>query len=682
MDDQYLDAFIRESEEEITKLNNSLLALESDPGDREAMDQIFRTAHTLKGNFGAMGFEDAADLAHAMEDLLDGMREGDMEVTPEVMDLIFAGVDGIEAIVGEIEEHGESSRDTSATVDQLRTVLEEGSTGEGAAGTAEQESDDGPSDDHDDVDIDADDVGELVVHAVIDLGDSNMPGVDAMFAMEAVEEVFGILATAPERAAIEDGEYEDGFGLYLDADDLGRVDTELDAVGKIESATVADVTDEVLDTGDTAAVAADDDEEHSVDEIKSVRVDVDQLDDLHGLVEQLVTSRIKLRRAVEQENLDSASETLDELDKFTANLQNTVMDMRLIPLKKVVGKFPRMVRDLSRELDKEVAFEIEGEEIELDRTILTEISDPLMHIIRNALDHGIEPPEERVETGKPREGQVTLRASRERDHVVIQVQDDGAGLDVERIKRTAIENEVRSPEELETMDDSAIYDLVFHPGFSTAEKVTDTSGRGVGMDVVHDTVTQLDGSVDVDSTPGQGTTVSLRLPVTMAIVTVLFVQVGEEEYGIPIKNVDEITGADEVKRINGRDVIKHNDEIYPVVDLAERFDVPGRTAATDGGSAADSGVATAEDGGASTDDGATAAHDPGGSALATDDRGGMLVRIRESERQIAIRCDSVNAQEEVVVKPLEGILSGTAGLSGTAVLGDGNIVHILDVVTL
>ena len=222
MDDQYLDAFIRESEEEITKLNNSLLALESDPGDREAMDQIFRTAHTLKGNFGAMGFEDAADLAHAMEDLLDEMREGNMEVTPEVMDLIFAGVDGIEAIVGEIEEHGESSQDTSATVDQLRAVLEEGSTGEGAAGTAEQESDNGPSDDHDDVDIDASDVGELVVHAAVDIGDSTMPGIDAMFAMEAVEEVFEFLATAPERAAIEDGEYEDGFSLYLDADDLGR----------------------------------------------------------------------------------------------------------------------------------------------------------------------------------------------------------------------------------------------------------------------------------------------------------------------------------------------------------------------------------------------------------------------------------------------------------------------------
>jgi len=671
MDDQYLDAFIRESQEEITKLNNSLLALESDPGDREAMDQIFRTAHTLKGNFGAMGFEEASDLAHAMEDLLDEMREGTMEVTPEVMDLIFAGVDGIEAIVGEIEEHGESSRETGELVGQLRALLEEGSTGEGAAAMADEESDDGSAGSHDDVSIGADAVDELVVHTAVDIGESDMPGVDAMFAIEAVEEVFEILATAPDRAAIEDGDYEDEFSLYLDADDLGRVDTELDAVGKIASATVEDVTDEVLGGGTdgATAMAAPDDDEHAVDEIKSVRVDVDQLDDLHGLVEQLVTSRIKLRRAVEQENLDSAGETLNELDKFTANLQNTVMDMRLIPLKKVVGKFPRMVRDLSRELDKEVNFAVEGEEIELDRTILTEISDPLMHIIRNALDHGIEPPAERVEKGKPREGQVTLRASRERDHVIIQVQDDGAGLDVERIKQTAIENEVRSPEELEAMDDSGIYNLVFHPGFSTAQEVTDTSGRGVGMDVVHDTVTQLDGSVDVDSTPGQGTTVSLRLPVTMAIVKVLFVQVGEEEYGIPIKNVDEITGADEVKRINGRDVIKHNGEIYPVVDLGERFDVPGRAAATDGGAAADDSATTADDAG-------------GGGGSITDDRGGMLVRIRESERQIAIRCDSVNAQEEVVVKPLEGILSGTAGLSGTAVLGDGNIVHILDVVTL
>jgi len=654
MDDQYLDAFIRESEEEITKLNNSLLDLESDPSDQAAMDQIFRTAHTLKGNFGAMGFEEAANLAHAMEDLLDEMRDGKMAVTADVMDLVFAGVDQIEVIVGEIEEHGEPSTDTSEIVAQLREVLEDGvEVAEELAGEEGTQSS-GNSDsgalgsdvDTSAVDIDPDAVEEKVVHVEVDIGDSDMAGVDAMFAMEAVEEIFDILDSTPDRADIEDGEYDETFGLFIAADDLGRVDAELESIGKIENAAATDVTDAVVATEQPADVA---DDEHSVDEIKSVRVDVDQLDDLHGLVEQLVTSRIKLRRAVEQENMDSAEETLNELDKITANLQNTVMDMRLIPLKKVVGKFPRMVRDLSRELGKEVEFEIEGEDIELDRTILTEISDPLMHIIRNSLDHGVEPPDEREELGKPREGQVQLRASRERDHVIIQVIDDGAGLDVDAIKQKAIEKDVRSPEELETMDSSAIYDLVFHPGFSTADEVTDTSGRGVGMDVVHDTVTQLDGSVSVDSTPGEGTTVSLRLPVTMAIVKVLFVQVGGEEYGIPIKNVDEITRTDEIRHVNGREVIKHNDEIYPIVDLGKAFDVPGRAAATDGGNV---------------------------------DAGGMLVRIRESERQIALRCDSVNAQEEVVVKPLEGILSGTPGLSGTAVLGDGNIVHILDVVTL
>ena len=662
MDDQYLDAFIRESEEAITELNNSLLELESDPSNTEAMDSIFRTAHTLKGNFGAMGFDNAADLAHAMEDLLDEMRQGEMEVTPDLMDLVFAGVDQIEVIVGEIEEHGESGTETDEMVEELRAVLEEGAA---AAGDTET-TDDGSSDSDEslttdagasDADIDGDAVDERVLQAEISVGESDMLGVDSMLAVESIEGRFDILDSSPSRADIEDGEFEDTFVLYLDGPDAATVDAELGTTGKVDSFDVTDVTDELVSDTGTDSDAADDseagsdsgsdpdpgaEEEHSVDEIKSVRVDVDQLDDLHGLVEQLVTSRIKLRRGVEKDDLDSTGETLNELDKITANLQNTVMDMRLIPLKKVVGKFPRLVRDLARELDKDIEFEIEGEDIELDRTILTEISDPLMHILRNSVDHGIESPEEREQVGKSRTGHITLRASRERDHVIIEVEDDGAGLDVDGIREKAIEKGVRSPEELDAMDDSAVYDLVFHPGFSTADEVTDTSGRGVGMDVVHDTVSQLDGSVSVDSEPGEGTTVSLRLPVTMAIVKVLFVKVGGEEYGVPIKNVDEITGTEEAKQVNGQEVIKHNDEIYPVIHLDDTFDIEGETANGDG----------------------------------------MLVRIRESERQVALHCDSVNSQEEVVVKPLEGILSGTPGLSGTAVLGDGNIVHILDVVTL
>ncbi|ELZ25747.1 chemotaxis protein CheA [Halosimplex carlsbadense 2-9-1] len=727
MDDQYLDAFIRESEEAITDLNNSLLDLEADPDDQAAMDQIFRTAHTLKGNFGAMGFEDASDLAHAIEDLLDAMRQDEMAVTPERMDLIFAGVDTIEVIVREIESEGESTTDTAETVAQLRAVLEEsdfdsesgGAPDPAALGSSDSavDGDDGAAADGDDAppvenfDVSADDAEGRVVRADVSVGEGDMLGVDAMLALDRITATFDLLDADPGREAVESGEFEDTFALALDAPDADAAAAELDAIGAVEDADVVDVTDALAgaddggadesDAGDadgagdgggpdpagdaTPAAAGDDDGAH-VDEIKSVRVDVDQLDDLHGLVEQLVTSRIKLRRAVETDDLAGASENLNELDKITANLQNTVMDMRLIPLKKVVGKFPRMVRDLSRELDKDVEFTIEGEDIELDRTILTEISDPLMHIIRNALDHGIEAPAEREAAGKDPTGQVELRASRERDHVIIEVEDDGAGLDVEGIERKAIEKGVRSSDEIEAMSDSAIYDLVFHPGFSTADEVTDTSGRGVGMDVVHDTVTQLDGSVSVDSEPGEGTTVSLRLPVTMAIVKVLFVEVGDEEYGVPLKNVDEITRTSAVKQINGNDVIKHNDDIYPVVDLAERFDVPGthaaadaegaETAATDGGEPADGDAAGAVASAGS--DGATGAVDAAG---AGGDEG-MLVRIRESERQVALRCDQVNSQEEVVVKPLEGILSGTPGLSGTAVLGDGNIVHILDVVTL
>ncbi len=646
MSDRYLDAFVEESKEEIRTLNNSLLALESDPDDEEAMDQIFRTAHTLKGNFAAMGFDAASELAHAIEDLLDAMHADELAVTPAVMDLVFAGVDRIETIVGEIEADGQADSETESLVAELRGVLE----GESPVQGDEETDPDSQSGQ-----------GSSGVRASVSVGDGEMLGVDALLALEAIEESLSIRETSPDRPAIEDGEFDDEFAVVFPPNDPEEIEAELAAIGQIE-----EVRAEAIETGaekdatdgsggsggsDGSGGSEESDAEATeTEEISSVRVDVDRLDDLHGLVEQLVTSRIKLRRAVESEALDAAEDSLDELDKVSSNLQNTVMDMRLVPLRRVVGKFPRMVRDLSRELDKRVEFTIEGEGVELDRTILTEISDPLLHLLRNAVDHGIEPPEERERAGKPPVGQLELRARRERDHVVVEVADDGAGLDPEAIREQAIEQGIRSPEELEATDDSAVYDLVFHPGFSTAEEVTDTSGRGVGMDVVSETVTRLDGSVDVRSTPGEGTTVSLRLPVTMAIVKVLFVRVGEEEYGVPIKNVDEITTAAATERVDGQAVVRHDDDLYPVVDLAEAFDIP--EASADGGTRA-----------------ADAAEE-------------MLVRIRASERQVALRCDAVETQEEVVVKPLEGMLSGTPGLSGTAVLGDGNIVHIVDVATL
>ena len=709
--DDYIKDFIRESEENITELNNSLLQLEDDPDDEEAMDSIFRTAHTLKGNFAAMGFQDASDLAHAIEDLLDEIRQGKRDVTPEVMDFVFAGIDQIEAILGEIEEHGEEKTDPSATIAEIRAALDDGQTAE----SADDGDDDAGSDDRtaaalaaldDSVDLVG---GDEVFHAHVDVGDSEMKGVDGMFVLNEVTDELDLLGAVPPVEAVNEGEYDDGFDLFVAAASADVVSELLDGVGKVSAATVTAVTDEmaagvaagpdgettaagvdaadatvegdgideaVEATDDVAAVTddeddvgeaasatdasadeppsasdadgtadasdADDEATPQVDEIQSVRVDVDQLDDLHGLVEQLVTSRIKLRRSVEQEEFDSATDNLDELDKITSSLQDTVMDMRLVPLKKVVSKFPRLVRDLARDQEKEIDFEMQGQDIELDRTILNEISDPLMHLLRNAVDHGIEPPEEREASGKSREGKVLLRASRSRDRVTIEVKDDGGGMEADDLRRKAVSEGIMSREAADALSDGEAYELIFHAGFSTNDEVTDVSGRGVGMDVVSNTITRLDGDISVQSEVGEGTTVSLSLPVTVAIVKVLFVESGDEEYGIPIKNVDEIRRMGEVQNVEGEEVITHDDTVYPLIRLGEALNVPSETKNGDG----------------------------------------MLVRVKESERQVAIHCDAVSRQEEVVVKPFEGILSGIPGLSGAAVLGEGDVVTILDVESL
>ncbi|UPV74398.1 chemotaxis protein CheA [Halorussus limi] len=737
--EDYIQDFIRESEENVTELNNSLLELEDDPGDEAAMDSIFRTAHTLKGNFGAMGFQDASDLAHAIEDLLDEIRQGRMEVTPEVMDLVFEGVDEIDHALDQIEADGESNIDPDHIIADIRSVIDGDGGEDGDAATDDAADETGaaladvPVERLDDPSALSNPGGE-VFHVDVDMGDPEMKGVDGMFALEGLSENLDLLGTVPDVDAVNDGEYGDGFDAFVSADGASEVESVVASVGKIsggtvtpldpaeidatsagggsdESGSAADESEEAADEPSDAARASDsgdapdesaeaevdasasasesdadaaessdssedgftdadvvetadsdadgdgsDDPDDSasgsessdestageIEEIQSVRVDVDQLDDLHGQVEQLVTSRIKLRRSVEQAQLDSATDHLDELDKITSSLQDTVMDMRLVPLKKVVNKFPRLVRDLAREQEKEVDFRMEGTDIELDRTILDEISDPLMHLLRNAVDHGIEPPEEREAAGKSREGTIRLRGFRERDRVTIEVEDDGQGIDPEGIRRKAVEKGIMSREEVDELGEEEAQKLVFHAGFSTNDEVTDVSGRGVGMDVVQDTVSRLDGEIRVDSTPGEGTTISLSLPVTVAIVKVLFVQSGEEEYGVPIKNVDEIRRMEDVQTVEGEEVVTHDDTVYPLVRLGDALDVPGETKNGDG----------------------------------------MLVRVKESERQVAIHCDAVSRQEEVVVKPFEGILSGIPGLSGAAVLGEGDVVTILDVETL
>ena len=752
MSDAHVRAFVRESEEGITELNNSLLALESDPDDDEAMDAIFRTAHTLKGNAAAMGFGGFSGLAHAMEDLLDEVRGGDMRVSGALMDRLFEAVDLLDAMLGDIDETGDSEIDPTGVEADLRTLAEEGeverseTSNRAGSETTREEGEDPPSGSTDrtedgtaaaaDAGIDhgldtGDDEG--VYRARTTLGDTEMPGIDAMFVLEAVEDGFGALAADPERDAVEEGEFDDSFDLYVPAESAAAVEAGLEAVSQVESATVdavdpapgddgddaeADGADGAADGAETAAddageadaadgenaddgdgesdnAVSDDDAgseggSSTSDSISSVRVDVEQLDDLYGLVEQLVTSRIKLRREMEEADIDS--DNLDELDKISTGLQDTVMDMRLIPLSAVVDTFPRLVRDLARDQSKEVEFDIEGRDIELDRTILTEIRDPLVHILRNAVDHGIESPDEREAAGKPRSGSIELAAKRERDHVTIVVEDDGGGIEADALREKAVEEGVKAPGEVEAMSDAEARELVFHPGFSTNEEVTDVSGRGVGMDVVRTTVRDLDGSVSLDSTPGEGTRFEIKLPVTVAIVRVMFIEVGGVEYGVPIKNIAEVSRADGIDVANGGEVVRHDGDIYPVIRLGEAFGSAGAGGGPDGALADGGGEGERSEpsmraaNGASRERGGEGEASPDiaieGHEAGRDGDDGMLLRINEETRPVALHCDDVLHQEEVVVKPLEGILSGTPGLSGTAVLGDGDVVSILDVETL
>ena len=739
--DSHRAAFVAEAEDGITDLNNALLALEADPGDDEAMDDVFRVAHTLKGNAAAMGYEDVSEFGHALEDLLDAVRQGDREVSPELMDLLFEGVDAVEAMIAEIADAGEVSTDPSDLESRLREMEAHGTAGDDGNDEVDAEADevDAGSDETDDAEADSDgvsvpeppaaaaDLPEPVAYADVTVGETQMPGVDAALVVQALNEQFDGHATDPAADALEDGAYGERFDAFVGGADPDVVAEGLRALTQVESVTAVAV-DGASAGGFEAAAAdppasgspdeeAEDDEGNEIDrsdspdgdadatgspdetgsgsdgdgsspgasgsnsgdEIKSIRVDVDQVDELYSLVEQLVTSRIKLRR--ELQGTDADSDALDQLDKLASSLQDTAMDMRLIPFSQVSDSFPRLVRDVARDLDKRIDFEIEGDDVELDRTILTEMRDPLVHVLRNAVDHGIESPEEREAAGKDPTGHVSLTAERERDHVIIEVSDDGGGLDPDQLREKAVDEDVKSREAVEAMEDDEVYDLVFHPGFSTAEEVTDVSGRGVGMDVVRTTARDLDGSVSIESEPGEGSTVRFRLPVTVAIVKVMFVDVGGTEYGIPIKSIAEVARADDVEEVHGDEVVRHEDDLYPVVRLNERLgeidptaaERPTETPAADGGVAADE---PGDDGFVPAD---PAAPDGSGEGPSDD---GMLVRIREETRKVALHCDAVLDQEEVVVKPLDGPLSGTPGLSGTAVLGDGDVVAVLDVVSL
>ncbi len=473
-------------------------------------------------------------------------------------------------------------------------------------------------------------------------------GYSERLADAGVEDVADLVRADPETLSAETDIGEARIAEWIDRAPV----TAADLPGAAASA-------EPEPTPDVDATEAETDRAAS-EAIQSIRVDVDQVDRLLNLVEELVTSRARMRRALggDETEMDrqALSEELDELDVVGTEMQDVVMDMRLVPVRTVTQRLPRVVRDVARDQGKQVDFEIEGEDVEVDRSILSRMDDPLIHMVRNAVDHGIESPEERTAAGKPETGQVTLRAYRSRDTVYVEVEDDGRGLDPDSLREAAVEKGLYTAEEADRVSDQSARELVFQPGFSTTEEVTDVSGRGVGMDVVASTVEDLDGDVEIESEVGEGTTVRLALPVSVAISEVLFMQVGDEEYGVPIRVVDEIEGMSAAQVATdggvadgGATVRTDAGEERELIDLGEEMDAAGRT--------------------------------PDRSMGGPEERG-MLVTIEDDVRRAAIHCDQVRGQQEVVVKPFEGFMADIPGLSGAAILGEGAVVNILDVETL
>ncbi|WP_440769725.1 Hpt domain-containing protein [Natronorubrum sp. DTA28] len=474
-------------------------------------------------------------------------------------------------------------------------------------------------------------------------------GDDTAFADADDGDAFGDVSATPDDETF--GIDDDGFDATTSSSSESETtaasfdDAAAETGGDADEDVVRRIDEPTLEVPDISIPETDErpDADQQTDEIQSVRVDVEQIDSLLTLVEGLVTSRVRLRHAVTESEDTGALETeLDDLEDLTTELQETVMDVRLVPLQTVTNRLPRVVRDIARDQDKEVAFEISGEDVELDRSILDRIGDPLIHLVRNAVDHGIEPPEEREAAEKPRDGAVEVHADRSRDRVTITVEDDGSGLDPDRLRSEAVEAEILTEDEAADLPDQAAYELIFHPGLSTADEVTDVSGRGVGMDVVKRTIEDLEGTVAIDSEAGEGTTVTMTLPVSVAIDDILFVECGGEEFGVPTKTVLDIEPADRLETVDGEPVLADGTDEYPVVRLDETLETPRAGANGDG----------------------------------------MLVRIRNDVRPVALHCDHVHGQQEVVVKPFEGFMSDIPGLSGATVRGRGEVVNILDVTTL
>ena len=698
---QYLEIFLDETKEHLQNLNTRILELETDPENADTINEIFRAAHSLKGMAGTMGYKRMQNLTHDMENVFSEVRNGTIKVKPEMIDVLFQCLDALEEYTDNIQSSAdEGTNDNEPLIKMLNDILNGGGAEDApakeeapaAAAAPAEKAPEGCK--WDSVHLDSSQIsvlreaqaqGKKVYGLNVLVQESCiLKAARAFLVFKAVEELAEIIVSEPSAQDVEDEKFDRDFTLIVLSDaELDAVIKAAENVSEIEKVTGALMTlenrkTEEEEAEETAAKeAAAPASEPAKAETKpaaapaakpappapkpaeekkqtpskpvvnrTVRVDIEKLDALMNLVSELIIAKNSLVSASSQEqeastNNNSFNEQIEYLESVTTNLHESVMKVRMVPIESVVNKFPRMIRDLSKKLDKKMELYMTGEETELDRTVVDEIGDPLMHLLRNSADHGLESAEVRAQRGKPAVGSIFLDAYQDGNNVVIEVRDDGNGIDVEAVRNKAIERGTITPEQAANMTDKEVIDLLFLPSFSTAKQVTDVSGRGVGLDVVKSKIESLSGEVEVKSKLGEGSTWTIRLPLTLAIIQALMVVVGEEKYAISlgsIQTLEDIPPSD-IKLVQNKEVIHLRGTVIPLIRLNEVLDVESKRSPEDNL---------------------------------------IVVIVKKGDKLAGLVIDELIGQQEIVIKTLGKYIKQCKFISGATILGDGEIALILD----
>ncbi|MGY3713900.1 chemotaxis protein CheA [Sutcliffiella cohnii] len=666
---QYLDIFIEESKEHLQSINDQLLLLEKSPESLEIVNEIFRSAHTLKGMSATMGFEDLASLTHHMENVLDGIRNEKIAPSSTLLDVVFSSVEYLEEMVTSIASGGDGKKDVTEIVTLLNQIV----SGE-VVEVSNDNKKNSTSTNYDSYELtileQSEEQGYFPYEVTVTLRDDCMLKAARVFMVfEVVEKLGEVIKSDPPVEVLEEESFDNSFTITIVSKDseesiqqrifkvseVEKVEIQVINVKQLQAkekdsshVAVEEISQAITEVAVTD-VAVNEEKKSITKKVasnKTIRVNIDRLDVLMNLFEELVIDRGRLEQISKDLKVTELQETVERMSRISNDLQNIILNMRMVPIETVFNRFPRMIRQLARDLGKKIDFQIIGAETELDRTVIDEIGDPLVHLIRNAVDHGVEMPDVRRQNGKEEEGQIILRAFHSGNHVFIEIKDNGSGISKTKVLEKAIERGILSKEKSETLTDKEVYELILSSGFSTADKISDISGRGVGLDVVKSTIESLGGTISIDSEEGNGTTFSIQLPLTLSIISILLTEVGTEKYAIPLSSIIEtaIINNSEIQHVHGQQVVQFRGKVVPLVFLDRVFDV--------------------------------SMVDESNSELSS------IVIVKKGEKLAGLVVDSFIGQQEVVLKSLGQYLSHTFAISGATILGDGQVALIVDCNTL